>query len=132
MITKLILAGVLCAVAITPAWADDHAAASTGKACLEVGRIYNWNAPNNRTLIVESDTHKKFKVDLMSYCPGLDFKETIAFASPGGTYLSCLSPGDTVAFRDTGMGNSCFIKSVSHYTAAMEAADKAAKAAAKH
>jgi hypothetical protein len=132
MMTKLILAGVLGALAITPAWAGDDAAQSSGKACLQVGRIYNWNAPDNRTLIVENDLHKKFKVDLMGTCSGLTFKQTLAFRSPGGTQLSCLSAGDTVFFRDTGIGNRCYIKSVSHYTAQMEAADKAAKDAAKH
>ena len=97
--------------------------------CLQFGRIYSWNAPDNRTLIVENDTHQKFKLDLMGICPGLTFEESLAFRSPGGSYLTCITPGDSVFFHDVGMETRCIISKVTPYTAEMEKADKAAKEA---
>jgi hypothetical protein len=39
---------------------------------------------DNKTLIVEDDTHQKFKMTLMGYCPNLAFKERVGFKSIGG------------------------------------------------
>ncbi len=130
----ILLAAGLAGLMITPAlaqgndshWNDNQ---TSRKACLQVGRIDSWRAPNNRSLIVENDSHQKFKVDLMGYCPGLTFKETIGLRSPGGSYLSCVGPGDTVFFHDIGMAMHCVISKVTAYTPEMEKADKAAKAA---
>lgn len=137
MKTSILLAAGLAALMATPALAqngnkpDDawHKNDHPQRACLQVGRIWSWRAPDNRTLIIENDTHQKFKVDLMGYCPGLTFKETIGLRSPGGSYLSCVSPGDTVFFHDIGMSMRCVISKITPYTAAMEKADKAAKQA---
>lgn len=129
MKTSILLAAGLAALMATPAlaqngWTKNH---KERQACLQIGRIYSWRAPDNRTLIVESDTHKKYKLDLMGYCPGLTFKETIGFRSPGGTTLSCVTPGDSVFFHDVGMSMRCVINKVTAYTPEMEKADKAAK-----
>jgi len=101
--------------------------------CLQIGRIYSWNAPDNRTLIVEDDLHRKFKVSLMSPCIGLQFKERVGFKSLGATQLSCLSPADDVIIHQMGgMGSlRCPIKSIVAYTAEMQKADAAAAAAKK-
>ena len=103
--------------------------ALAGPACLELGRIWSWKVLDNKTLIVEDDTHQKFKMSLMGYCPNLAFKERIAFKSVGGTDLSCLGMGDYVLAHDIAIPDRCPITSVVPYTAAMEAADKAAAAA---
>jgi Family of unknown function (DUF6491) len=97
--------------------------------CLELGRIWSWKVVDNKTLIVEDDTHQKFKMSLMGFCPDLQFKERIAFKSFGGTELSCLGSGDYVLARDIAIPDRCPITSVTPYTPAMEAADKAAAAA---
>jgi hypothetical protein len=132
MKASFFLTAILTGLLATPALAQnsgDHWKSNHGqrKTCLQVGRIYSWRAPDNRTLIVENDTHQKFKLHLMGHCPGLTFKETIGFRSPGGSYLSCVSPGDTVFFHDTGMSMHCVIKKVTAYTPEMEKVDKAAK-----
>jgi len=100
--------------------------------CLEISQIYNFNAPDNKTLVVEDNTHNKFKVSLMGYCQGLTFKEGIAFKSVGGTGLSCLAAGDNVLVHNFGTGGQrCPIRSVVPYTAEMQKADADAAAAKK-
>jgi len=101
------------------------------KACLRQAQIYNWNAPNDTTLIVEDDLHKKFKITLLSKCIGLTFKQTLGFKVFGGTGLSCVSTGDTVFTGDPTGPQRCAIKTVEAYTPEMQKADKAAADAAK-
>ena len=107
MTKTLILAAALAAAIAAPAAAEPAAGNDSSHACLEIGRIWSWHAPNNRTLIVENDTHHKFKLDLMGYCPSLTFKETLGFRSIGGSYLSCITPGDVVFFHDIGTETRC-------------------------
>ena len=90
-------------------------------------QIWNWKVLDNKTLIVEDDTHQKFKMSLMGYCPDLEFKERIGFKSFGGSELSCLGSGDDVLARDIAIPDRCPITNVVPYTPAMEAADKAAR-----
>ncbi|HEX4534080.1 MAG TPA: DUF6491 family protein [Rhizomicrobium sp.] len=122
-IKLLILAGVALLLA-PPAMAQSS--------CLRIDRIYSFNAPDNRTLIVEDDLHQKFKLSLMGTCVGLTFKQGVAFKSMSPSSLACLGPADQVIVRQQGIGaQTCPINSVAPYTAAMEAADKAAAAAKK-
>lgn len=142
MKTSILLAAGLAALMATPSLSPalaqngDHGKAegwqkNEPRACLQIGRIWSWYAPDNRTLIVENDTRKKFKLDLMGTCPGLTFKNTIGIRSPGGSYLSCVTPGDSVFFHDIGMSMRCVISKISHYTPEMEKADKAKRAKTK-
>ena len=117
-----LLAALGAAILISaPAWAE--------RSCLEIGQIYNWKAPDNKTLIVEDNWHKKFKVSLMVSCQDLTFKERVGFKSFGGTELSCLSKGDDVLVRNLGFPQRCPITDIVPYTPQMEQADKAAAAA---
>ena len=100
--------------------------------CLEVGSIYSWDAPNDKTLIVEDNFHNKFKLTLLGVCSSLTFKETLAFQAFGGTQLSCVSAGDSVYTRNFGTGRQqCPIRKVEPYTPAMMKADADAAAAKK-
>jgi hypothetical protein len=99
--------------------------------CLRNIDIYSFNAPSDRTLIVETTRHAKYKLTLMGTCWNLDFKERLAFRTIGGSQLSCLSRGDQVISRDLGMRQTCSITNIQEYTPAMQAADKAAKEAKK-
>lgn len=107
----------------TPALADPS--------CLEISQIYNWKAPDNKTLIVEDNWHHKYKLSLMGYCPNLTWRQRVAFKSIGGTELSCLGKGDEVDVRGWGIPARCPITNIVPYTPQMEQADKAAAAAAK-
>jgi len=118
---KLFSVLAVAALAATPVLA--------APSCLQLGQIYSWNAPDNKTLVVEDNWHQKFKLSLMGYCQNLTFKERIGFKAFGGTQLSCLSKGDYVLVRDPGFPQRCPIMDIVPYTPQMEAADKAAKAA---
>jgi hypothetical protein len=105
--------------------------ALAARPCLRQDQIYNWNAPNDTTLIVEDDLHKKFKLTLLSKCLSLTFKQRIGFKVFGGTGISCVSPGDSVITGSEIGPQRCSIKTLEAYTPEMEKADKAAAAAAK-
>ena len=128
MKSLLVVSAIATVVVSTPLLAQSSAAS----ACLRFGEIYSWKALDNRTVIAEDNRHNKFKLALMGYCPNVQFKERVGFQSPGSTYLSCLSAGDTLLVNQFGSGQPqrCPITSVSAYTPEMEQADKA-KAAAK-
>lgn len=129
--TVLVLAA-LAAFAV-PANAQPGSLASAQRACLQFGEIYDWNALNNRTLIVEDNLHRKFRVSLLGYCPNLTFKERVGFRSRGAMRLTCMSPGDSVVVNNMGAGfQRCPIKSIEAYTPAMQARDAAAAAGQKH
>jgi hypothetical protein len=107
------------------------APATAAPSCLMVGQIWSWNAPDNKTLIVEDNWHSKWKLSLMGTCINLTFKERVGFKAFGGTHLSCLSKGDDVLVRNPGFPQRCPISDIVPYTPQMEAADKAAAAAKK-
>lgn len=126
----VLAAAALAALGRVSAAAQPTSTEPAPRACLRFGEIYSWNAPDNYTLIVEDNLHKKFRVRLMSYCPNVTFKERVGFRSPGSMDLSCMSPGDDVIVNQFGAGpQRCPISSITAYTPAMEKADKAAAAA---
>lgn len=118
MNTKLLAVLGLAMSLSGPALAD--------RQCLVMDQIWNWHAVNDQTLIVEDNSHHKFKVSLMAPCINLTFKERIGFKSFGGTGLSCLSKGDDVLVRNPGFPERCPITDIQLYTPDMEKADKAA------
>jgi hypothetical protein len=99
--------------------------------CLRQSQIYNWNALNDRTVIVEDDYHKKFKLTLMTPCLHMQFHERLGFKTFGGTALSCVTKGDQIIAGSEIGPQHCPISSIEPYTPEMEKADKDAAAAAK-
>ena len=95
--------------------------------CLRLGQIYNWKALNDKTLIVEDQVHRKFKLNLVGVCSDLQWHQSLAFRSIGGSDISCLERGDTVISRELGIGAArCAITNIEPYTADMEHADREA------
>jgi hypothetical protein len=103
--------------------------------CLRVGQIDGFSAikGNEKAFVVTDLAHRRFKINLMYRCGGLDYNMAVGFKTLGIGRLACISRGDTVFSRDVGVaGNRCPISSVVPYTPAMEAADRAAFAAKRH
>jgi hypothetical protein len=122
----LFIAAALVALAPSLASADE-------RPCLREENIYNWNAINDKTLIVEDSFHKKYRLGLIGVCSNLTFHEHLEFQAIGGDRMTCLSMGDQVITRDYAMGpEHCAITKIEYYTPQMEAADKAAAAAKGH
>lgn len=97
--------------------------------CLRQANIYNWTALDNRTVIVEDDFHKKFKLTLMTPCLNMQFHERLGFKTFGGSQLACVSKGDEILSGSPIGPQHCPISKIEAYTAEMEKADKDAKAA---
>lgn len=99
----------------------------SSRACLRFGEIYNWKALDNKSLMVEDNFHNKFRVDLMGYCEGLQFKERVGFKAAGSVSLTCMTAGDDVIVRNVGTGfQRCPIASIKAW--APDSAPAAAKA----
>ena len=99
-------------------------------ACLQAGRIWSWKPLDKKTLIVEDELHRKFRLGLAGYCPALPFKLDLGFKSNGGiSGLDCLGKGDDVISHDTGIPYTCTIMNIVPYTPATEKLDEAAAAA---
>lgn len=100
--------------------------------CLRLGQVDSFSAikGNERAFVITDKLRRRFKINLMYRCPGLDFNLAVGFKTLENGPLACISRGDTVISRDvTRAGDRCPISSVEPYTPAMEAADKAAAAA---
>lgn len=123
MKTKFALLALTATVLVQPA----HAAG----ACLRQSQIYNWTALDDRTVIVEDDFHKKFKLSLLTPCLNMQYHETLGFRTFGGTALSCVSKGDDVISGSQIGPQRCPIRTIELYTPEMEKADKDAAAAKK-
>jgi hypothetical protein len=100
--------------------------------CLRLGQVDSFSAirGNERAFVVTDKLRRRFRINLMYRCPGLDFNMAVGFKTLESGSLACIARGDTVISRDvTRAGDRCPISSVEPYTPAMEAADKAAAAA---
>jgi len=123
MKTIFALAVLTASLLSAPALAD--------RVCLQRSQIYNWDAQNDRTIIVEDMLHKKYKLSLMVSCQHLQFHQTLGFKTFDPSALACVTKGDSV-ISGTEIGpQTCPIKSIEAYTPEMEKADKDAAAAAK-
>jgi len=95
--------------------------------CLRFGEIYSWKVLDPKTVIVQDNGRNRFKMSLMSYCPGLAYRDRIGFRSRGSFAVSCVTAGDELVVNQFGTGaQRCPIISIAPYTPAMEAADKVA------
>jgi hypothetical protein len=121
----ILLAAGLSVLMAAPAFA--------ARTCLQYGSLYNFDAQDDKTLIVEDNFHNKFKISLMGICPQLTFKFGIGFRSFGPHMaLDCVSSGDDIVTRNAGTGGQrCPIRSVVAYTPDMAKADADAAAAKK-
>jgi len=120
----------LIVVAATATLVSTHALAAG--ACLRQANIYNWNSLDDRTVIVEDDFHKKFKLTLMTPCLNMQYHERLGFKVFGGSELACVSRGDEILSASPIGPQHCPISKIELYTAEMEKADKDAKAAKSH
>ncbi len=117
---KLILiAAGLAAFAAGPASAQPQE-------CLRLDRIQNWHVVNDRTLIVEDQSHRKFRLDLLGVCPQLAWKERIGFKVIGGTELSCVTTGDEILVRGHATPGRCPIRAITPLPPGHKGANKPA------
>ena len=106
---KHLVIGILLGVSL----ASPVLAAEEEKACLQNNRIWGWQAPNDRTLIVTDRQYNKYTVTLSGGCLNLSKNTDMTLLFRTKTDLGCVSAGDRVAFNSPGIGPlSCFVNSV--------------------
>jgi hypothetical protein len=116
---KHLVVGILLGVSA----ASPVLAAEEQKACLQNIRIWGWQAPNDRTLIITDREYNKYTVNLSGGCLNLSKNTDMKLVFRTKTNLGCVSAGDRVAFNSPGIGPlSCFVNSVSAGTAPAEPA----------
>ena len=104
------------------------AMAAPEQVCLRQIDMYSFDAvPGNRALIVEDQRHRRYRMNFVGICSGLQFKMGLRFKTFGTSNLSCLSRGDQVLQHDPVMRAPCIIKDIQLQTPDMDRADKAAK-----
>jgi hypothetical protein len=85
--------------------------------CLQNNRIWQWNAVNDRLLIVTDRTYHRFIVRLNGGCIGLSTYPLTALRFYTWTSLGCLSRGDQVIYNAPDLGRlNCFINDVQPYS----------------
>lgn len=112
-----------------PAMAQAPAQPRASTDCLRVGQVDSFSAikGNDQAFVVIDKLRRRFKINLMYRCPGVEFNLGVGFKTLNSGRLACIERGDTVISHDvTRAGDRCPISSVVPYTPAMEAADKAA------
>jgi hypothetical protein len=126
---KALCAGILMCAAV-PAFAQ----APTDKPCLRQINMYSFNAvPGNKSLIVETRDHRRYRVNFQIPCHDLQFHMGLRFKTFGTSNLSCVERGDQVLSRDVGGPGFCMIQSIQYQTPDLDKADAMAAAArAKH
>ncbi len=121
------LAGMLFACGAVLCIADP-AMAAPEQVCLRQIDMYSFDAvPGNRSLVVEDQRHRRYRINFVGICSGLQFKMGLRFKTFGNSNLTCLSRGDQVLQHDPVMRTPCIIKDIQLQTPDMDRADLAAK-----
>ncbi|HXC54985.1 MAG TPA: DUF6491 family protein [Rhizomicrobium sp.] len=93
---------------------------ATDAPCVRQDDIRNWNALDDKNIVLESYHHQKVLLKLIGTCSGFKFSEALQIRARGESGLSCVQAGDSVVTR-TGIGGRCAIVSVTAYTGDMKA-----------
>jgi hypothetical protein len=87
-----------------------------GHQCLFTRNINGFNAPNERTVYVRVGVSDVFRLDLMSACSGLTFRQGIGIESTPGDPWICSPIQATVVYRDTGIPQRCPVSAMHKLT----------------
>jgi hypothetical protein len=105
---------VFAAVAIAGALA---AGSATAADCFLQRNINGFSAPNDRTVYIRVGVKEIWRLDLMTSCTGLTFRNGFALqGSPTGPWI-CNPLDATVIIRNTGITQRCPVSGIHHLTA---------------
>jgi hypothetical protein len=106
----LILAGTL--LALIPAGAGAEPAAQSANQCFLSSSVDGFNAPDDHTVYIRAGVKDVYRLDLMSDCIGLKFRNDIGLErSPGSSWIC--SPLDAqIVYRDVGMPERCPVTAI--------------------
>jgi hypothetical protein len=112
----LLMAGAVTAVATAPkpAQAADKAG---GQSCFNVHNLNGFSAPNDRTLYIRVGVHDVYRLDLMTDCTGLTFRQGIGLETvPPGDSFICSAIQTEITFHDNGMHERCPVNAMHKLT----------------
>ncbi len=96
--------------------------------CLRQIDIYSFDpVPGNRSLVVEDRSHRRYRVNFMGICSGLQYKLGLRFKTFSTSNLSCLSRGDQVIRRDPVAPSQCIIRDIQYQTPELDRKDREAR-----
>ena len=112
--------GVAALALATAALAASSAAAQTPphpqEQCLFVHNIMGFNAPDDHTIYVREGVNDVWRLDLMTDCVGLSFKQGFRLRSFGGDPWICEAIQAEVSIRDVGGPQRCPVKALHKLT----------------
>ena len=90
--------------------------ASHGNQCFYTRNIQGFNAPDDHTVYLRVGVRDIYRLDLMTGCTGLTFKQNIGLQSTPGDPWICSAIQATVVYRDTGIANRCPVSNIHKLT----------------
>jgi hypothetical protein len=103
-----IAAALAAASAIaTGAVAQPNPQQQQGQECFLRSNINGFNAPDDHTLYVRVGVNEIWRLDLMSGCPDLTFRQSFGLESTPANPWICSPLDATVVFHETGIPERC-------------------------
>ncbi len=116
--TAILVGAVLSA----PVVGAQPASRSGGEQCFFRSNINGFIAPNDHTVYIRVGVRDIYRLDLMSDCTGLSFRQGIGLESTPGDPQICSAIQATIVYRDTGIPNRCPVSAIHKLTPAEIAA----------
>lgn len=110
------LGGLLLAAA--PAQGLAQPAAKSADQCFLASDVNGFNAPDDHTLYIKVGVSDVYRLDLMSDCPGLRFRDGIGLERTPASSWICSPLDATVVYRETGMPERCPVTAIHKLTKA--------------
>jgi hypothetical protein len=104
------------AVATAALAASQAAAQPHQQQCLYVHNINGFNAPDDHTVYVREGVNEVWRLDLMTDCVGLSFKQAFRLRSAGGDPWICEAIQAEVSIRDVGIPQRCPVSGLHRLT----------------
>ncbi|MCC6918836.1 MAG: hypothetical protein IT548_06500 [Alphaproteobacteria bacterium] len=101
-----------------PAALAGETATQPEKTCLFSNRVDGYTKANRDSIVLTSGLDK-WRADFANSCTNIQFAEEVGVDS----HTTCVTPGDSIRFRDTGnIRTSCMIKAVTYLPKEQKAA----------
>ena len=84
--------------------------------CIQRDNIRNWSSVDDRHIVLQDYRHQRALLTLIGTCSGFKFHEALAIKTPGEIGISCISNGDDILTRDTGIPGRCSIVKIEPYS----------------
>jgi hypothetical protein len=109
-------------VAASPCGAYAQSAKAPAESCFLASDVNGFSAPNDRTVYVEVGVHDVYRLDLMSNCLDLSFRQGVGLEGTPGSPWICSPLDATIVYRQTGVRQRCPVTAIHKLTAAELAA----------